>query len=75
MYEDVDENRELLDTDNRVDDFYRYCSHTKWVINIECSSCKHYLTSLCCIPFVIIVDAVVLVPQILINNTKMCLQW
>ena len=73
VYED--EERELISNDDvEYQDFYNYCDFSKTLYNStkECR-CKYAGIFACCLPFAVVVDAVVLVPQMLVNNYKLCI--
>lgn len=73
----IDEDRELLNIDNgeSESELYSYCCGTKWLLELECSTCKHQMVASCCMPFAIIADTVSVVPLMIINNIKLCIRW
>lgn len=77
MYDiDFDEDRELLNTDTESEPgLHSYCCGTKWLLSLECATCKYRTIVSCCVPFAIIADTVSVVPLMVINNIKLCIRW
>lgn len=78
MYEiTIDEDRELLNTDNEDSEpeLYSYCCGTKWLFSLEYRTCKHRMIGTCCIPFAIVSDTVSVLPLMIVNNIKLCIRW
>jgi hypothetical protein len=74
MYEE-DEKRELIQFEEEEEiHFYQYCFCLKSLYEIRECRCKYCVAVSCMAIPATIVDAVILVPQILINNVKLCLK-
>ena len=72
MY-DYEEDRELIqiESDNNPE-FLKYCYCTRLLWDSAECSCKYISLSTCASPFVILADAFSFVPQLIINNIKLC---
>ena len=73
MYE-YEEDRELIEINNTEEgpEFLHYCYCTKLVCDSRECSCKYIGTSVCASPFIVLADIFSFVPQLLINNVKLC---
>lgn len=70
----MDETRELIEMDDKEDKgFCTYCFGLKMLYEIRDGSAKYCLCSICSLPFVLIADTIALVPQMIYNNIKLCL--
>lgn len=73
MYQD--ESRELIQFEEEDEThFFQYCFCLKNLYDIRECKCKYCLAASCMAIPALIADAVALVPQILINNVKLCLK-
>jgi len=66
-----DEERELLETGSN-DDFYDYCMCSKGLLNLRSCDCSFAIMCGLCSPVVVVVDTILLIPQVLINNIILC---
>lgn len=76
MYEEEDESRELISTDEEEEGmyFYQYCFCTKMLVESRECRCRYCVVGGCSFPFLIVADALAFVPQLIINNIKLCLR-
>jgi hypothetical protein len=71
----TEETRELINVDEPSELRYnRYCPCTKDVIDIRECTCKYLGLAGLCLPVTILIDAMILVPQIIVNNIKLCIK-
>ena len=72
MYEDHDD-RELIqiDPDNNPE-FVKYCYCTRLLCDEAECSCKYISLSACVSPCIVLADILSFVPQLIINNIKLC---
>lgn len=70
-----DESRELIEMDDHDNEtkYLRYCFCTKSLYEMRECSCRYCLIGSCALPLLIVGDVISLVPQIIINNVKLCL--
>ncbi len=73
MYEDEDD-RELIQINkySNPPEFLQYCFCTKLLCDTRECSCRYVGSSLCLSPFVALLDVFSFVPQLIINNVKLC---
>ena len=73
MYEDEDE-RELIHINDigEGSEFLQYCYCTKLMCDSRECSCRYISLSTCASPFIVLMDIFSFVPQLIINNVKLC---
>lgn len=69
-----DERRELIETDEEFEEFYTYCYCTKDLIQIRQRSCNYCVLFGTCAPLTIVADSLLLLPQFILNNIKLCIR-
>lgn len=76
MYQDdpYHESRELIELEEDQTTYYQYCFCVKSLVEARECRCRYFLLGGCALPFLIIADTVAFVPQLLINNIKLCLK-
>jgi len=71
----MDETRELIEIDDDDEQpFYTYCYCTKSLFEMRQKNLKYCFCGACVGPFLFVADVIALVPQIFINNVKLCLR-
>ena len=71
----MDETRELIEMDDdNKDNYLKYCFCMKSLYDVRECNTKFCICGGIAAPFLFVVDMVALVPQMIVNNVKLCLR-